>query len=143
MFFFINTLQHSWKVFLHLVSLSVCAYSNSRKCSSNFLKLVFIIQVYYSKFHIKNCVHRTKDLFRSTQKVLKCNLAYYASLSKMKLTGVFWIYKYVIAKNSINDINISSTRHMKANYKIFRLHYRLCLEAAGSIFLIALDVLFP
>ena len=37
---FFNTFQQSWKVFMHSVCLSVCPRSNSRKYSSNVLKLI-------------------------------------------------------------------------------------------------------
>ena len=37
-----NTFQQSWKVFAHSVYLSVCVRSNSRKFSSNVLKLIHV-----------------------------------------------------------------------------------------------------
>ena len=55
-------------VCIRFVCLSVCARSNSRKYSSNVLKLMYVIQVYCRMFCIKNGEHRSNGSRIDTHK---------------------------------------------------------------------------
>ena len=76
-FFFFNTFQHSWKVFMHSVFClsvcssvcpSVCPRSNSRKYSLNVLKLIYVIYIWHRMNRIENGIYTTNGLSTETHK---------------------------------------------------------------------------
>ena len=57
-----NTLQQSWKMFMHSVCLSVCARSKSHKYSSNVLKLIHAIHMWHNRNWTENGNFTTNHL---------------------------------------------------------------------------------
>ena len=65
---FFNTFQQSWNACIWFVCLSACASSNLRKYSSNVLKFMYIIHVWYNLDVIENGRHGSKDSSTETHK---------------------------------------------------------------------------
>ena len=98
-FFFniINIFQQNWKIFMHLICLSVCACPNSRKYSSNTVKLIYVIHVWYRMNYSE------KDMMRLTTGL---NL-HGSSLELSSCTSFFFIEFLYFRGNLLELINIA------------------------------------
>ena len=104
---------------MHSVCLSICARSNSRKLSSDALKLIYIIHIWHSMNYIDNGIGTTNDLSTETVKIF------------WYITGEKWGEKYLkriltyLHSTKYNEINMCHSHIQKhVSYKKWSKKYK-------------------
>ena len=111
-----NTLYQSWKLFMHSACLSV---SNSRKYSSNVLKFMHVIYIWYNSNRIKNGIHETNGSSTEMHKNFQMHYGLWGKTFKAYLTCSYC--------NKCNEINICHSDVQ--NHFSYKKYYIFCIQA--------------
>ena len=106
------------------VRLSVCPRSNSRKYSSNVLKLIYVIYIWHSMNRIENGIHKTNGLFRETHKSFPIHYGLWGEIFKA------YFKVFIISKGDTGCV--SKKTSIRKNTFISKIHWNFGRLHSGN-----------